>query len=264
MTRTVGSRRRVLLSLVVAVIAAAGTTAGVLIATAGSACQKTAIPAYFYPGPVWTRAIDSTPAPGIMIIDISGTGAGDSPVPEYRAVVSRAQAAGTTVLGYADTDYTQRSISAVETDVARYKSWYHVTGIFLDRVSSDAAGLPYYRTLAGFVHSTIPGSIVMLNPGTYPDQSYLSVGDILLVYEGSYADYAGLQVPGWVRDYPASRFAQVVYSTPAADLDGALRLSQGRNAGYIYVTDNSGPDPYGSLPSYWSAEETVIGRCSVA
>jgi hypothetical protein len=67
---------------------------------------------------------------------------------------------------------------------------------------------------------------------------------VLVVFEGSYADYRGLQVPHWVAHYRAARFAQVIRSTPAADLARAVRLGRLRRAGYMYVTDQTGSDPY--------------------
>ena len=54
----------------------------------------------------------------------------------------------------------------------KYKAWYGVTNIFLDEVSSGSGQLAYYRQLADYVHSVNPGSAVMLNPGTYPDQHW--------------------------------------------------------------------------------------------
>ena len=81
----------------------------------------------------------------------------------------------------------------------KYKAWYGVTNIFLDEVSSGSGQLAYYRQLADYVHSVNPGSAVMLNPGTYPDQQYMSVGDIVMVFENTYASYVNLQVPSWAR-----------------------------------------------------------------
>ena len=77
-----------------------------------------------------------------------------------------------------------------------------MTDIFLDEASSDGGGAAYYQRLASYIHGVNPGSKVMLNPGTYPDQRYMSIGDIVMVYENTYASYVKLRVPGWVRNYP--------------------------------------------------------------
>ena len=127
---------------------AAAVAAVRLISESGPACQA-AVPAYFYPGPDWAQAIASKPAPSIMIMDITSSGAGTSPDRNYRAAVKRAQAAGIKIMGYSNTDYTQRSVRAVETDVRNYKAWYNVTDIFLDGVSSSSAGVPLLPAAVG-------------------------------------------------------------------------------------------------------------------
>ena len=212
------------------------------------------MPAYFYPGAAWTRAIDSRPAPAIMILDVTSSGAGSAPDRAYAAAVARAQAAGIKVLGYVSTGYARRPAAAVEADVRHYRAWYHVTDIFLDEAATGAGEFSYYQKLTGYIRLTDPGALVMLNPGTYPSQRYMALGDVVLAYEGSYARYTSLRVPAWVGRYPAARFSHVVYATPGSRLAAALRLAVARHAGYVYVTDMAGRNPYRSLPRYWAAE----------
>jgi Spherulation-specific family 4 len=233
-----------------------------LISGPSSRCQQIALPAYFYPGADWTRAAHSRPVPSIMILDITSSGAGNSPDPNYQAAVRQAQAAGIKILGYANTDYTQRPAAAVETDVRNYAAWYNVTDFFLDEASSNSDSIGYYRRLTDYIRRVHPGAMVMLNPGIYPDRQYMSLGDVMLVYEDTYANYINLQVPGWAAKYPASRFAHVIYATPGSQLASVIRLSEGRHAGYVYVTDNAGSNPYGSLASYWPREDAMVAaRC---
>ena len=146
----------------------------------------------------------------------------------------------------------------MESDIRHYLAWYHVSDIFLDEVPSGPGGLGYYRDLARYIHRLSPGSTVMLNPGTYPAEQYMSVGDVVLVFEGSYASYRALRVPGWVRDYPASKFAQSVYGTPRSRLAAVIGLSRRRHAGYVYVTGSGGRNPYRTLPAYWPSEDAIV------
>jgi hypothetical protein len=243
-------------------VIAAGGIAVRLITESVRSCQQTLIPAYFYPGANWTEAIDSKPPPQIMIFDITSSGAGSAPDRNYQAAVSRARAAGITLAGYASTNYARRPASAVETDVSHYKSWYGVTDIFLDQVSSTGGDLSYYRRLSDYIHGTNPGSLVILNPGTYPDEAYMSIGDVVMVFEDSYANYVKLDVPKWVDNYPPSKFSYVIYGVSSSQLAGVISMSKRRHAGYIYVTPNTGVNPYISLPSYWASEDAIIAACT--
>jgi hypothetical protein len=247
-------RSRLLLALAALLPLAAGLLVLWLRPGSSAPCEEISVPAYFYPGAAWTRAIDSQPAPAVMILDITSTGAGSAPDRAYAAAVARAQAAGIKVLGYASTGYARRPAAAVAADVRHYLAWYHVTGIFLDQAATGAAELSYYQKLTSYIRHADPGALVMLNPGTYPDRRYMALGDVVLAYEGSYARYTRLRVPTWVDRYPADRFSHVVYATPGSRLAEALRLALRRHAGYVYVTDMAGRNPYRSLPRYWPAE----------
>jgi hypothetical protein len=248
----------------VAVVLLLGTAVGVmaaLTADGSSRCQHAFVPAYFYAAGTWSQADQAKPS--VMILDISGLGAGSAPVPHFRSVVSQAQAAGVTVLGYSSTAYGLRPAAAVEADARDYKAWYGVTGVFLDEVQGVASELPYYRQLASYIHRVSPGAPIWLNPGGYPGRSYMSVGDVVMVFEGTYARYRDSPVPQWASRYQPARFAQTIYATSAAQLGSAIRLAWSRQAGYVYVTNRSGSNPYGALPGYWPREVAAIGAdCS--
>jgi hypothetical protein len=221
-------------------------------------CQRIVVPAYFYPGPDWTQSTASSPVPKVMILDISGSGAGTAPDPNYQAAVEKAQAAGISILGYVDTNYGLRSVALAEMDIRNYKAWYNVKGIFLDEAASGALGVPYYRLLSRYIRSVNPGAEVMLNPGVYPSEAYMSLGDTIMAFEGPYSSYVNLKVPAWASKYHPSRFAHTVYATPESKLASVIALSRTRNAEFIYVTGNTGGNPYSSLPSYWASESAAV------
>jgi hypothetical protein len=224
-------------------------------------CEQLNVPAYFT-APYWEQAIKSGHKPADMTLNVNGLGAGSAPDPDLQYEVKRAQAAGITVLGYSSTADGQRPAAQVEADVRDYAAWYGVTSIFLDRVTGTAQQFSYYSQLAAYIHGANPGAKVWLNPGVYPaDQNYMSIGDVVMVFEGTYAQYLDAQVPGWALSFPASRFADTIYATPAPVLVTALNMAQERNATHVYVTDLVGSNPYQGLPSYWATEdaEATVG-----
>jgi hypothetical protein len=231
--------------------------------TTGPYCPQLVIPAYFYSSSIWARAADSKPPPRDIILDISGLGAGNAPEAHFEAVVRQVKAKGITILGYISTVDGQRPAAQVETEVRNYKAWYGVTGIFLDRVSGVAPQVAYYRQLVSYIHQFNKGSSVWLNPGQYPDQKYMSIGDVVMVFEGTYAQYLSLNVPSWAGKYPASSFAHTIYATPSSGLSHAFELAASRLAGHVYMTSESGSNPYDALPSYWSREvSTASAGCA--
>jgi Spherulation-specific family 4 len=222
--------------------------------TSTTVCERLAVPAYFSAAD-WETVIHSTPTPADIILNpATGVGAGSAVNRQLLPLVKQAQAAGITVLGYSSTAGGGRPASAVEADVRNYAAWYGVHSIFLDRVSGQPAELSYYKKLAAYIHQAYRGAQVWLNPGDYPDQSYMSIGDVVLVFEGTYKQYLVAQVPGWVGQYPAAKFAQDIFDTPRDVLLNTLKTARQRRAGHIYVTQLTGANPYQELPSYWAAE----------
>jgi hypothetical protein len=225
-------------------------------------CQSTFVPAYFYSSSIWAQAIDTKPAPAVMLLNVDN-GPGTGPLSHFQALVTQAHDAGITVLGYSSTDYGQRAIGSVEAEVRDYKSWYGVNGIFLDLTQGTPGEFSYYQTLASFIRSAIPNGVVWLNPGDYPDPEFMSIANVVMVFEGPYSAYLSDQVPSWISHYSPSQFAHVIYQTPPSDLASAVSLSRQRRAGHLFVTDLSGSgNPYGALPSYWTQEaDTVPAPC---
>jgi glutathione peroxidase-family protein len=241
--------------------AAAAANAAPAAAAAPATCQHSFVPAYPWSSSFWTRAINSKPAPAVMILNVTGTGAGTTAVPHFQALVRQAQKAGIAVLGYSSTEYGQRAAAAVEADAKNYKAWYKVNGMFLDLTANARNELPYYRGVAKYIRAVNPGSVIWLNVGAYPAQGYMSVGNVVVAFEGSYASYRQLQVPAWTAHYRPARFADVIYATPRPDLAGAVSLSRQRRTGYMYVTNLAGsPDPYTALPGYWGAEVAALAK----
>ncbi len=237
-----------------------GITAGLKSENiAGRYCQKAFVPAYFTAGG-WSQVTSARHTPTAMILNpATGIGAGTAPNPAYQAVVRQARREGIMVLGYSSTVFGQRPSAQIEADVRHYESWYGVSGIFLDSVTGTSADFPYYKRLSDYIHQVIPGSSVWLNPGVYPERQYVSIGDVLMVFEGTYAQYLDVQVPSWARDYPATRFANTVYgAVTSGQANSAISLARSRNAGYVFVTNLSGSDPYDALPGYWSSEVTAV------
>lgn len=244
---------------------------GSAVAFAGT-CQNIAVPAYFYPSQPtsqWNTAVSDAPLPTttarILIMNPS-SGPGKSLNQDYVKAVNTIHAAGANflVFGYVYSKYGKRSLSAVESDIDKYYSWYAVDGIFIDETASAASYVnSYYQVLANYITAKKSGSGVMLNPGVYPDQSYLNISVpsnslfIVNVFEDAYSNYVNAAVPSWAFSYPSSKFSHLVYSTTSAQMSNAVALSQQRNVLWVYVTDLGLPNPWNALPSYWSSLTTL-------
>jgi hypothetical protein len=223
-------------------------------------CRSTLIPAYV-PATTIADLAEGSRRDRIVILN-PASGPGTTRDADYARAVSRARAAGTRVLGYVPTTYGARDTATVETDIDRYEQWYEVDGIFLDEASHSADKLPYYDTLSKHIRASGDHRLVVLNPGVVPAKGYFEDADVVVTFEGAYAEYgpAVARMPAWARELPPRRIAHLVYG---ASRQQAMEIIKGDSlAGYVYVTPGTMPDPWRELSPYLAEEEALLEACT--
>ncbi len=237
-----------------------GWSTAIVLTLAGTARGTTLlVPAYFYPdsGTEWS-SLTTAAASGASITAIlnPNSGPGTSADPEFTAAVKSFEAAGGTVVGYVPTNYTNRSIAAVEKDVNTYTSFYKVNGVFLDETTCDAnaSHLTYYTNLYSYIKKTDPGYTVIDNPGTTVPQAYAATADTLVTFEGTGPAYTATALSA------GAASANIANEVPTASAMLA-DLAMARVAGVadVYFTDDGADgNPYDSLPTYFNAEVAAV------
>jgi len=205
---------------------------------------------------VWATLAGTAPTtrPAYVIVNVN-TGPGTTLDSNYVAAITKAEAAGWTMLGYVDTAEASASVSSVESQVGAWRSLYGVRDIFFDDVTGAAADVSYYEALTGYVHSL--GGIDVLNPGAPPASGYLStaVCNGIVVMENTLATFASNPPP----DYSGApvQIAYILTSGPSqADLLSTLQAIKSRGGNLVYVSDQG--NSYSDLPSYFAAENAYL------
>ena len=81
--------------------------------------------------------------------------------------------------------------------------------------------------------------IVALNPGVVPARGYFDVADVVVTFEGPFADYDDRVEPDWLERIEPERIAHLVY--------GASPEQARRSRGRLYVTSGTLPHPWGTV-----------------
>lgn len=220
------------------------------------------VPAYFYPGGLWNSMNFAASRVPLVAIMNPNNGPDTTQNPDYVAAVNSLRAAGGRVIGYVYTSYGARDTNTVKTDIDRYFNFYSVDGIFLDEMTDDsnASHLNYYAALCQYIHSKGTNLMVAGNPGINTQEAYLTrpTADVLVTFEVD-TGYPALVVDGWVTNHLARSFCHLPYNTAsAATMTNYLNLAASRNVGWIYVTDDTGANPWDTLPGYWTNEVNYI------
>jgi spherulation-specific family 4 protein len=235
---------------------------------------RLAVPAYQDPGSgQWTGwKAPGAKAVGIMIVNLDN-GDDEHYYPRVEEAIRATRKQGIFVIGYTYTGYGTRDPQIIRKKIDAVYRNYLVDGIFFDEVPTDCNGsnpfLPtkflYYQTLTNYVREKVGARITVLNPGTYTaGDCWMGITNILMNWESpglasyrdDYVDYA------WVHKYPPDRFWHIVYGMSADQLPTVLDLAKKRNAGWVYLTEETG-NPYAKPPQFWAAEAAAVEQQAV-
>ena len=232
--------------------------------------MRICIPSYYYPfGPGlrdWNRLIASAKVVPIVAIVNPASGPGDHVDTNFAVLIPRARKAGVTVVAYIGTQYGRKPIARVKQEVDTFLRFYpEIQGFHFDEQSSDQRDVDYYAELYQYVHRRIPNALVITNPGTSCDPGYASrpAADIITLREHDlgFQDY---QVPAWTARFSGLRFCIQAHSVRSEqEMKQSLRRAAELRIGNVFVTDDSGANPYDRLPSYWDAEVEVVRRVNL-
>ena len=218
--------------------------------SASNAQTGVIIPLYAYPNSSWGAVVQAKAAhpnvPFVVVIN-PNSGPGSWWDPNYASGIQRMQSAGIVVIGYVYTSYASRPLSSAVADISAYKALYHVNGIFLDEMSNVAGQEGYYSYLNGYARS-LGLTLTVGNAGTDTLPSYIGTVDTIIINENSGLPSIS-SLAGWHASYGKQNFASISYGVA---MTPSFVKSASAYLGYMYLTDVGMPNPYGSLPSYFS------------
>ncbi len=230
----------------------------------GAAPLRVLVPAYFYPSYLpesnwWipmTAAAASVPAGTIYAIANLNNGpdsGNDADRISYLEAIDAFRAAGGRVLGYVSTERGARDLKVVTADIDLWYARFAVDGIFLDEESTTAEMVDYYAALHAHIKAKGGEALVVANPGTRTIEAYLAVNDVTCVFENTGPEHFPDWTPAaWAANHPASKFYVLPYSCTADQMRAFVSRAADNNVGWIYVTDDSGANPWDTLPGYFA------------
>jgi len=223
------------------------------------------VPAYFYPsaGGYWDSLDSAAPRVPLVAIMNPDSGPGTSKDNTYVQALTKLHQAGGKVIGYVYTTYGTRPPADVEADIDLYLSFYAVDGFFIDEMTNDknTNHINYYAAIYQYIKAKGTNYSFTGNPGSNTQQDYITTptADALMIFEDDGTNYTSFTPSSWVAEYPAQQFVHLPYDVPGATtMSNFVGLAVSRNAGWIYITDDTLPNPYDTLPSYWTNEVNLV------
>ena len=210
----------------------------------------------------WERLIAAADRVPIIAIINKDSGPGKQVDRNLLAVLERARQSTLTMIGYVPIKYAKRPIAEVKADVDGWLSLYPgvLSGIMFDEQPSGPEGVSYVAECTAYVRSRIKNAKIVSNPGTMCAPEYLAItgAPTICLFENK-TGIDAYRPPSWRTKFRPAQMAVVLYDVPtAAAMKRSLREMLRKRAGYVYVTDDSGANPWDRLPSYWDEEVAAI------
>ena len=230
------------------------------------------IPMYIYPTDIYNNTDYNTlfdiaktyKDVGFVVIVNPDSGPGTDVDTNYETAIKRMVAAGITPIGYVATTYANKPIDDVKAEIDTWLSLYpQIQGLFLDETPTNSNKISYYEDITNYARLKNLYPIV-LNPGTVVSKAWFdsNAGDVFVIYENE--------------GVPSEEFLRGEYTNPSGFLDSFYRkravlcynvtfgsdivLRLKKYTGMFYITDDTLPDPWDSLPSYLSQ---VLDTCTI-
>lgn len=210
-------------------------------------------PFYIYPTPAALQpaiaAKQQYPNVAMRLVLNPNSGPGATINTDYVNASAQLKAAGISVAGYVDTNYSTIPIATVEAQILQWWNWYKPDGIFLDQMSVNH---PYYSAITAYAKG-LGIKYVIGNAGATIDVSSGNDVDTVVIYENFVLpNITQPNFQSWFNAYPPTKIGLLVYRIPT--LPTAFIQSAAKEIGWIYITDDgvNNTNPWDKYPAYWN------------
>jgi hypothetical protein len=104
-----------------------------------------------------------------------------------------------------------------------------------------------YHRMADAVHARDPRAFLAV--GTRFCPTYIYFFDLMVQFARNWSEYqTDYTPPSWMPANSPQRFCHFVHSVPSSEAGAALSRAMMNGAGWVFVTDQVDPNPWGVLP----------------
>lgn len=240
--------------------------------TMGTPALGLLVPAYFAPRgrglTDWNQLIEAAGRVPIIAVLNLANGPGEMPDPDYTRLIERAGKTSLLLIGYVHSSYAKRPLQDVQRDVDAWIRLYPgIRGIFVDEQSAAPADVPYYAELRRHIREVRGLQVMVSNPGVVCATEYFSgrASDVICIYESD-QPAANVSWPDTMTGaHPSAEvllLAHGVASPPR--MEEWIALAARRHVRHLYVTDDTGKNPWDRLPAYWDLEVAAVEKANAA
>jgi hypothetical protein len=144
-------------------------------------------------------------------------------------------------------------------DINRYYDLYALSGIYLAEGPMEADCVPMEAEYHQFADAARGRDAhAYLAVGTRFCPTYVYFFDLMVQFARNWQEYETYMSPSWMPANSPERFVHFVHSVPATAASDALSRVVANGAGWVFATDETDPNPWNQLPSYFDEEVRAV------
>src|SRR5215216_1119639 len=190
--------------------------------------------------------------PIAVVVNPTGSGVGTAAQSAWTTLITNLNNANIITLGYVYTNFGEEAQITVEGEITNWKTFYPgVKGIFFAAMSNQASKQTYYTNLHTYARITRGFVTTCGEAGNDTPQTFFgsTCADTIIVYEGF-----GAPLPANYSQYDAlsdNNVGLIVLGLASMNHEWANQISA--YAGWLYMTNDGGANPFDTLPTYFSS-----------
>ncbi|KAK4173724.1 Spherulation-specific family 4 [Triangularia setosa] len=235
------------------------------------------VPLYIYPDPgAWAPLIQAAHHyPNLQFIVVvnpnNGPGDGEKPDENYVSVLHQLRdLSNVRLIGYVYCSYGKRNLEEMGGDVRRYQVWecekrgcgVSIKGVFFDEAPADTEHVEYMASAASSVRGILGReSMVVYNPGVFPDYRYYDSGDYVVPFENVAREWWGEYARENVKNMPRElkeKSVVIAHSCKEGERGQILEEVRKERWGGHFLTGEGG---YERWDGGWGGNIAILDSC---
>ncbi len=210
--------------------------------------------------PYWARVADAAARTGGVVFVDPSNGPGTSEIEAWSTAVADARFAGARVVGFVDTDGGTRDAGDVERDLGRWFAWYEVDGAWFDTEGATdcAAATAAHAVSAAEADSRDDDDDALVAVRTAFDCEGLTAFAELVVVSEPFTAFTARSPWPWAATVGPERLVAWVTAVPPGQEEAALTQARALGFGHVWITDQSGAEPFGVEPQGLDAVMALV------
>jgi len=177
--------------------------------------------------------------------------------------INQTQKNNNLAIWYIYSKYWKRDLNTIKKSIDNWLNYYPNIGwIFVDETSNLKSDYNFYKEIFNYIKSKNKNLVVVLNPWTNTDESYVNISDNIIIYENPCWEYDNHKNSDWINKYSKDHFSFLWYKCNKSEFSN---LSNKYRDYINYFTDDWNDwNPWDSLSNFIKKKNSINIKTNIS